>query len=139
MSDWYKLDENKNITKCAPGEGTDREGWQVARDQTNNGEVSTVFLGLDHSINGGTPVVFETLVMGGTHDQKMDRYTTWAEAEEGHRQMVKTVTLSKNSKINLGRRNQFIQLVEELHIQKNNPVDYRDAVGCLYQAIFFNK
>jgi len=53
MSDWYKLDENKKIIKCAPGEGINREGWQVARDQTNNGEVSTVFLGLDHSINGG--------------------------------------------------------------------------------------
>lgn len=66
--------------------------------------VSTVFLGLDHrfSMSGGAPpILFETIVFGqeSTHHHfngremnvreilKQRRYATWAEAEEGHRQL----------------------------------------------------
>lgn len=50
--------------------------------------VSTVFLGLDHSFGSGRPLLFETMVFGGPLDQEMARYTTWEEAEEGHKIMV---------------------------------------------------
>ncbi len=51
---------------------------------TNEIEVSTVFLGLDHSHGGGTPILFETIIFGGEHDQYQERYATYEEAEAGH-------------------------------------------------------
>ena len=58
-------------------------------DTTINGfRVSTVFLGLDHQFRGGPPLIFETMVFpGGT----CDRYSTWEEAEAGHRAMIERV------------------------------------------------
>lgn len=51
--------------------------------------VSTVFLGMDHSYSDlGPPILFETLVFGGSCDGNMDRYATWAAAEAGHAAMV---------------------------------------------------
>jgi hypothetical protein len=60
----------------------------VARTDLPGCEVSTVFLGLDHSWGGGPPVLFETMVFGGPFDQAQERYSTWAEAEAGHARWV---------------------------------------------------
>lgn len=54
----------------------------------NEIEVSTVFLGLNHSFGWGAPLLFETLVFGGACDGLMDRYSTWDEAEAGHLTIV---------------------------------------------------
>ena len=54
----------------------------------NNVRVSTVFLGLDHNFAGGIPILFETMIFGGEHDQYQERYATWDEAEEGHKKAV---------------------------------------------------
>ncbi len=51
--------------------------------------ISTVFLGLDHSFGEGPPLLFETLVFGGKHDQEMNRYSTKKEAMKGHEEIVK--------------------------------------------------
>ena len=65
---------------------------RVAVTDTDNGQVSTVFLGIDHSFSeDGPPVLFETMVFGGTLDGEQERYTTWEEAEAGHRKMVERV------------------------------------------------
>ncbi len=76
-------------------EGQDRvvgktiiEGWE--RDI----RVSTVFLGLDHSYGSGPPLLFETMVFDGELDQECDRYTTWEQAEKGHKKMVERVMQS---------------------------------------------
>jgi hypothetical protein len=52
--------------------------------------VSTVFLrGVDHQLwPGGPPLLFETMVFGGVLDREQERYSTWDEAEEGHRHWV---------------------------------------------------
>jgi hypothetical protein len=47
--------------------------------------VSTVFLGLDHNYWGGPPILFETMIFGGKHDQYQRRYCTYDEAEAGHK------------------------------------------------------
>jgi len=57
----------------------------------NKVEVSTVFLGLDHSFGGDKPILFETMIFGGKHDQYQERYATWEEAEQGHKQAVELV------------------------------------------------
>lgn len=54
--------------------------------------ISTVFLGVDHSFSGkGPPVLFETMVFGGEHDQEMDRCSTWEAAEKMHEKMIERV------------------------------------------------
>lgn len=58
-------------------------------------KVSTVFLGLDHQFGDGSPLLFETMVFGGKMDGEMDRYSTWEEAESGHKKMVALVKKSQ--------------------------------------------
>lgn len=56
--------------------------------------VSTVFLGLDHNfIREGPPILWETMVFGGPHDQVwMDRCSGSKEqAESMHQKMVRRV------------------------------------------------
>jgi hypothetical protein len=51
--------------------------------------VSTVFIGIDHRTYGkGPPVLFETMVFGGPLDGEQGRYSSYADAETGHRMMV---------------------------------------------------
>jgi hypothetical protein len=54
--------------------------------------VSTVFLGIDHRFPGmppGPPIVFETLVFGGPLDGDGNRYSSWDDAETGHKAFVR--------------------------------------------------
>lgn len=52
--------------------------------------VSTVFLGLDHRFyDDGPPVLWETMIFRGPHDGEQWRYTSRAEALEGHTAAVK--------------------------------------------------
>lgn len=56
---------------------------------TGRGEVSTVWLGLDHSfMRHERPVIFETLIFGGDHDGMLRRYCTKCESLRGHREAV---------------------------------------------------
>ncbi len=84
------MDEWANMLK-----GSDRT---VAKTIIEGGKkdirVSTVFLGLDSSFEQGPPLIFETMVFDGELDGEMDRYTTWEEAEEGHKKMVESVMKS---------------------------------------------
>ena len=62
----------------------------VAKTKITDGiEVSTIFLGLDHSFGGDIPILFETMIFGGEHDEYQKRYATWEEAETGHLAAVK--------------------------------------------------
>jgi len=58
----------------------------VARDDLPDGvQVSTVFLGLDHNFFGrGAPVLWETMIFGGPHDQYQTRATSRADALDQH-------------------------------------------------------
>lgn len=52
-------------------------------------QISTVFLGLDHNFsNEGPPILFETMIFGGNSDGFQNRYSTWEEAEEGHKKAI---------------------------------------------------
>jgi hypothetical protein len=66
----------------------------VKQETLPNGKwVSTVFLGLDHNFReGGKPLLFETMVFPSQESMQeldMDRYSTWEEAESGHKKMVR--------------------------------------------------
>jgi len=53
--------------------------------------VSTVFLGLDHSFGHGAPLLFETMIFGGTHDEYQERCSTYEEAEVMHEKACELV------------------------------------------------
>ena len=64
----------------------------VNKTVLKHGTVSTVFLGLDHSLSDdGPPLLFETMVFRGPLDQTCERYATWEDAEQGHGAMVRRV------------------------------------------------
>ena len=70
---------------------------KVASTELPNGvRISTAFLGLDHSFGGSVPILFETMIFDGKHDQYQERYATWDEAEVGHKQAVKLAQEVKN-------------------------------------------
>lgn len=65
----------------------------VANEEINGVTISTVFLGLDHSFDGGKPLLFETMIFGGAHNDYQERCSTWKEAEVMHQ---KAMDLIKN-------------------------------------------
>lgn len=64
---------------------------QVDRTNIEGVDVSTVFLGLDHRWGCGPPLLFETMVFGGSHDGHQWRYSTWKEAQANHKRIVKLI------------------------------------------------
>lgn len=72
----------------------DRSSWSVDKTDIGDVLVSTVFLGIDHSMsfnNPGVPILFETMVFGGIYNEYQWRYATWEEAEKGHKKACDVV------------------------------------------------
>lgn len=100
MAYYYVLDDAGQPVAC------DADAWArwfetscdervVAKTEPTSGvEVSTVFLGLDHSFDDGPPIIFETMVFGGPLDEQGERYSTREQALSGHTRWVKNVIAS---------------------------------------------
>jgi hypothetical protein len=90
MGRWYILDENNKPVVAASvieaAEWLDKNPERKAVKQEHIGDIfiSTVFLGLDHAWDSDIPVLWETMIFEGEHDQYMDRYTSYEDALEGH-------------------------------------------------------
>lgn len=102
---FYKLDENDNPVKCNTEEYNEwflkNQNIHVADDTIkdkhgNEVRVSTVFLGMDHSFTyqKTKPILWETMIVGGEHDQYQVRYTSKSEALEGHKAAIQLVLLT---------------------------------------------
>lgn len=63
----------------------------VAKEQVGDSEVSTVFLGLNHAYGDEQPLLFETMIFGGSLDENQWRYHTYDEALDGHAKAVEEV------------------------------------------------
>lgn len=63
-------------------------GWTLINSEV---EVQTAFLGLDLARRGrrGPPVLFETMISGGPLDGWYWRYSSWDDAETGHKAAVR--------------------------------------------------
>ena len=72
---------------------------QVARDKFGDIVVSTVFLGLDHSFGGGSPLLYETMIFGGAHDQYQTRCSTREQALEMHKEALRLMTISLSANV----------------------------------------
>lgn len=96
MSGLYILDEHGEPVECNDLMEWAKafkvaESWRIGDVSADGVRVSTAFLGLDHSFGRGEPLLFETVVFGGCHDQEMWRYSTRAEAIAGHAKAVADV------------------------------------------------
>lgn len=99
MTDKYILDEKGNpvaepdLRKWGSWFHTETKKRKVAKDQIGDSEVSTVFLGLDHNYSGeGVPILWETMVFGGTLDEEQERCSGGREqALAMHARMVEKV------------------------------------------------
>ncbi len=62
--------------------------------------VSTVFLGLDHRHLGkGPPIVFETMLFIDGKSEKMERYSSWDDAETGHKAFVRRYLVDRKTRV----------------------------------------
>lgn len=97
----YILDENKNPVEATTLEWAEwsedfAKNRRVDLDELNGYRVSTVFLGLDHSVNSsglfgdkGLSVLWETMIFkDGYSELYCDRYTSYEDALKGHARAV---------------------------------------------------
>lgn len=69
-----------------------KENHIIKQDVIEGILVSTIFLFMDHPFNyDSAPILFETMIFGGKHDQYQERYKTYEEAETGHVNAVNLV------------------------------------------------
>ena len=94
----YYILKNKKVVPAKDvlewGEWFETADRTVKQDTLPDGKwVSTVFLGLDQNFGlGDKPLLFETMVFKSKKklsELDVDRYSTWKEAEAGHKRMVK--------------------------------------------------
>lgn len=67
------------------------ENCRVANTEVGEVSISTVFLGISHSLPNDSPILFETMIFGGEHNGFQNRYRTYAGAEYGHSKAVQVV------------------------------------------------
>ena len=94
MTDKYILRDKTPVPETdllAWGRWFETADRNVVKTYVGDVLVSTIFLGLDHSFGGDTPILFETIVFEGPLDGEEARYATWDEAEKGHAAMVERV------------------------------------------------
>lgn len=101
MSKWYilkdKIPVEATLMQWAEWESIDESRKIVEKTNIGTIQVSTVFLGLDHSMsfqNPGPPVLFETMIFGGKEDSFQNKYCTWDEAVKGHKEACDIVLAS---------------------------------------------
>ncbi len=93
----YILDENnqpvevEDILEWARLISDDKKK-RVDYTKIGNVTISTVFLGLDHGWGREhIPILFETMIFGGRLDNYQNRYETYDQAVEGHKNAIAMV------------------------------------------------
>jgi hypothetical protein len=102
---FYMLDDEHHAVECDVltwGKFFERiENRLVDYTQiTSACEVSTIFLGIDHRMYGeGPPILFETMVFGGSLDENQWRYSSWDDALTGHKSAVRKAREAVGQKV----------------------------------------
>jgi hypothetical protein len=78
-------------------DGIPRESWWGKKTMIGDVEISTVWLGLDHSFLTGPPLTWETMIFGGRYaDADLQwRYTTRGQAYDHHEQIIRNLRAGK--------------------------------------------
>lgn len=97
MAKHYILDKDQNPVLCddimvwGKWYAKNSRVLRKTHNQDDSVEVSTVFLGIDHGFityGKSRPILWETMIFGGKHDQYQERYTSRSDALEGHQKAV---------------------------------------------------
>jgi len=93
MSDFYDRDGQPLTLDEWAAVMEDRDYRRVALTEVGGASVSTVWLGSDHnwSDDKGPPIIFETMIFGGPHDDFCERYSTEGQARAGHCSVVRAL------------------------------------------------
>lgn len=76
-----------------------RQKCIVAQDEVGDVRVSTVFLSVDHNWGDGPPVLWETMIFGGSLNEYQERYSSLENAIAGHATALEMVLNAKTWKI----------------------------------------
>jgi|SRR5690349_11295453 len=96
---YFKLDDDKIAHSCTMQEWANQllsmykeDKKHVAHEKLNGKTISTVWLGINHSFIRDEAAIFETMVLEDDfQDIYCRRYSTWQEAEKGHKIAVQWV------------------------------------------------
>lgn len=88
MSSYYDMDGKPIERMDWIKRFVDDDARRIGSEDRDGVHVSTVYLGLNHAWDDGPPLIFETMIFGGDHDEYQERYSTKAQAEEGHKRAV---------------------------------------------------
>lgn len=86
LEEWHELFKART-------ENTSNDSWWRRRTVISDEvEVSTVWLGLNHRLFGeGPPLIWETMIFGGEHDNDYWRYSSRQEALDDHERIVRAL------------------------------------------------
>ena len=92
--DLYILDDDGNVREATDGlalaKWRENANARVALDHVGDVRISTVFLAIDHAYRvGSKPILWETMVFGGDDDEWQQQYSSKADAQAGHDDVVK--------------------------------------------------
>jgi len=97
MAHFYLLDKDKKPYEVSLEDSLklyeDFDMKITQQDRINDDiRVSTVFLGFNHApLESEIPVLWETMIFGGEHDQYQERYTSHEDALAGHQRALDLV------------------------------------------------
>ena len=108
MPDFYTLNEDKTVSSCTSEEWYEQREKMfqtrtkhVAKKYIYDYLISTVWLGIDHAFTrfsestiNHEPMLFETMIFKRDdfpYECYLDHYSTWKEAEEGHKKAIEWV------------------------------------------------
>jgi hypothetical protein len=92
---WMREEHMERIRGTAP----EKQKRVIARTHLPNGcWVSTVFLTIDHSMDGITPVLWETMVFDCEDLDIQRRYTSLQDARKGHDEVIVEILLHQAEK-----------------------------------------
>ena len=84
---------------------------RIAETFISEVHISTVFLSIDHSWGDGPPVLFETMIFGGKHDNWQTRSTSYEGAMKNH---VEAVEMVESSRIFKWLKNGIKKILEKI-------------------------
>lgn len=91
---WYNLEGDTPVP--VPPEKVNWDNRWHLWTTVGRAVVSTVFVPLDQSVDGGEPLLFETMVFGGPLNDEGERHHTKAEAVDGHMRWINRVQEAKD-------------------------------------------
>jgi hypothetical protein len=98
IHEWGRLRHGSDETACDEYVRIGLDVWPPLDPDAAAGplvSVSTVWLGINHRWGPGPPLIFETMIFGGEHDQGCMRYATEEQAEAGHARVMEDLAAGR--------------------------------------------